>query len=113
MEMIAQINGTINGLVWGVPAMILIVGTGVYMTIGIGFKQFTRFGYVMKNTIGKAFTKHEVAEGAVTPFQALCTALAATVGTGNIVRRLQVNCKIPLITTNACLGVVAGRILLL
>ncbi|MBR2481352.1 MAG: sodium:alanine symporter family protein [Oscillospiraceae bacterium] len=84
MEMIAQINGTINGLVWGVPAMILIVGTGVYMTIGIGFKQFTRFGYVMKNTIGKAFTKHEVAEGAVTPFQALCTALAATVGTGNI-----------------------------
>ena len=84
MEMIAQINGTINGLVWGVPAMILIVGTGVYMSIGIGFKQFTRFGYVLKNTIGKAFGKHEVAEGAVTPFQALCTALAATVGTGNI-----------------------------
>ena len=84
MEMIAQINGTINGLVWGVPAMILIVGTGVYMTFGIGFKQFTRFGYVMKNTIGKAFSKHEVAEGAVSPFQALCTALAATVGTGNI-----------------------------
>ena len=84
MEMIAQINGTINGLVWGVPAMILIVGTGVYMSFGIGFKQFTRFGYVLKNTIGKAFGKHEVAEGAVTPFQALCTALAATVGTGNI-----------------------------
>ena len=84
MEMIAQINGTINGLVWGVPAMILIVGTGVYMSCGIGFKQFTRFGYVLKNTIGKAFGKHEVAEGAVTPFQALCTALAATVGTGNI-----------------------------
>ena len=84
MEMIAQINSTINGLVWGVPAMILIVGTGVYMTCGIGFKQFTRFGYVMKNTIGKAFSKTEVAEGAITPFQALCTALAATVGTGNI-----------------------------
>ncbi len=84
MEMIANINSTINGLVWGVPAMILIVGTGIYMSCGIGFKQFTRFGYVMKNTIGKAFSKAEVAEGAITPFQALCTALAATVGTGNI-----------------------------
>ena len=84
MEMVAQINGAINGVVWGLPAMILIVGTGVYMTFGIGFKQFTRFGYVMKNTIGKAFAKTEVKEGAVTPFQAMCTALAATVGTGNI-----------------------------
>ena len=84
MEMIASINSAINGVVWGLPAMILIVGTGIYMSCGIGFKQFTRFGYVMKNTIGKAFVKHEAKEGSVTPFQAMCTALAATVGTGNI-----------------------------
>ena len=84
MEMIASINGQINSIVWGLPAMILIVGTGIYMSFGTGFKQFTRFGYVMKNTVGKAFSKSEVAEGAVTPFQAMCTALAATVGTGNI-----------------------------
>ncbi len=84
MEMVASINSAINGVVWGLPAMILIVGTGIYMSCGIGFKQFTKFGYVMKNTIGKAFSKTEVAEGSVTPFQAMCTALAATVGTGNI-----------------------------
>ncbi|MGM9662924.1 MAG: alanine/glycine:cation symporter family protein [Oscillospiraceae bacterium] len=84
MEMVASINGAINGVVWGLPAMILIVGTGIYMSIGTGFKQFTRLGYVMKNTVGKAFSKRESAEGSVTPFQAMCTALAATVGTGNI-----------------------------
>ena len=84
METIASINSTINGFVWGLPAMALIVGTGIFMSFGIGFKQFTRFGYVMKNTVGKAFSKHEVKEGSVTPFQAMCTALAGTVGTGNI-----------------------------
>ena len=84
METIASINSAINGVVWGLPAMILIVGTGIFMSCGIGFKQFTKFGYVMKNTIGKAFGKQEKVEGAVTPFQAMCTALAATVGTGNI-----------------------------
>ena len=84
METIASINSAINGVVWGLPAMILIVGTGVFMSCGIGFKQFTKFGFVMKNTIGKAFGKQEKVEGAVTPFQAMCTALAATVGTGNI-----------------------------
>ncbi|MGM9618786.1 MAG: alanine/glycine:cation symporter family protein [Oscillospiraceae bacterium] len=84
MEMIANINGAVNNFVWGIPAMILIVGTGVYMSIGTGFKQFTRLGYVLKNTVGKAFSRRESAEGSVTPFQAMCTALAATVGTGNI-----------------------------
>ena len=84
MEQIVQINSAINGIVWGLPAMLLIVGTGIYMTFGISFKQFTRFGYVMKNTVGKAFSKRQMTDGSVTPFQAMCTALAATVGTGNI-----------------------------
>ena len=83
-ETIAQINGVINGFVWGVPMMILIVGTGVYFTIRTGFLQFTKFGYAMKNTIGKCFQKVEAKEGSITPVQALTTALAATVGTGNI-----------------------------
>ncbi len=83
-EMIAQINDVINGFVWGVPMMLLIVGTGVYFTIRTGFLQFRKFGYAMKHTIGKCFHKVEAKEGAVTPVQALTTALAATVGTGNI-----------------------------
>ncbi len=83
-EMIAQINDVINGFVWGVPMMLLIVGTGVYFTIRTGFLQFRKFGYAMKHTIGKCFHKVEAKEGSVTPVQALTTALAATVGTGNI-----------------------------
>lgn len=83
-EIISEINDVINGFVWGVPMMLLIVGTGVYFTIRTGFLQFSKFGYAMKNTIGKCFQKVEAKEGSVTPVQALTTALAATVGTGNI-----------------------------
>ena len=84
VETISKINGIINGYVWGLPMMVLIVGTGVLLSCGIGFKQFTKIGYWMKNTIGKALKKQETKEGTVTPFQAMCTALAASVGTGNI-----------------------------
>ena len=56
----------------------------MYYTIRCGGVQFKWFGYIMKTTIGKIFEKKEAGEGAVTPFQAVCTALAATVGTGNI-----------------------------
>ena len=84
MELIVKVNSFLNGIVWGWPCLILLVGTGVYYTIRCGWVQFKWFGYIMKNTIGKIFEKKEAGEGAVTPFQAVCTALAATVGTGNI-----------------------------
>ena len=84
MELIVKVNSFLNGIVMGWPGMILLVGTGVYYTIRCGGVQFKWFGYIMKNTIGKIFEKKEAGEGAVTPFQAVCTALAATVGTGNI-----------------------------
>ncbi len=84
MELIVKVNSFLNGIVWGWPCLILLVGTGVYYTIRCGGVQFKWFGYIMKNTIGKIFEKKEAGEGAVTPFQAVCTALAATVGTGNI-----------------------------
>lgn len=85
-EQLASINSTINGIVWGPLMLILIVGTGIYLSFRVGFIQFRRFGYAMKNTLGKCFQKHEVADpGAVSPLQAVTTALAATVGTGNIV----------------------------
>ena len=83
-DSVAKVNGAINSVVWGVPFLVLIVGVGLYLSIRGGFKQFTRFGYVMKNTMGKMFEKHETKQGEVTPFQAVCTALSATVGTGNI-----------------------------
>ena len=84
MEMIANINNTINGIVWGIPMLVLLLGAGLFLTIRTGGLQFRRFGYAMKNTIGKVFHKTEKQEGAVSPFQAVTTALAATVGTGNI-----------------------------
>lgn len=84
MELLIKVNSFLNGIVWGWPCLILLVGTGVYYTCRSGFVQFKWFGYIMKNTIGKIFEKKEAGEGSVTPFQAVCTALAATVGTGNI-----------------------------
>ena len=84
MELIVKVNSFLNGIVMGWPGMILLVGTGVYYTIRCGGVQFKWFGYIMKTTIGKIFEKKEAGEGSVTPFQAVCTALAATVGTGNI-----------------------------
>jgi len=84
MEAIASFNSWLNGIVWGWPCLILLVGTGIYYSIRVGFIQFRWFGYIMKNTIGKIFDKKEAGEGAITPFQAVTTALAATVGTGNI-----------------------------
>lgn len=82
---LSQANSTLNNIVWGVPAMVLILGTGLLLTIGTRFTQFRHFGYAMKHTIGQIGQKHVTTDkGAVTPFQAVCTALAATVGTGNI-----------------------------
>ncbi len=84
MDTIANINSTINSIVWGVPMLILIVGAGLFLTVGVKFLQFARFPYILKETIGKAFKKQETEAGSVSPLQALTTALAATVGTGNI-----------------------------
>ena len=84
VESIKSINDAVNGFVWGVPAMICIIGVGLLLTVKTGFIQFRKFKKAFKVTIGKIFDKSEAKKGAVTPFQAVCTALAATVGTGNI-----------------------------
>ncbi len=84
MELIANINGAINNVVWGLPMLVLLMGAGLFLSLRTGFVQFRKFGYALKNTIGKVFKKQEAKAGAVTPFQAMTTALAATVGTGNI-----------------------------
>lgn len=84
LETITNVNNTLNNFIWGVPAMVCIIGVGLVLTCRTGFIQFRKFGYALKNTIGKIFTKEEAKEGSITPFQAVCTALAATIGTGNI-----------------------------
>ena len=84
LDSIIRINDAVNSFVWGVPAMICIVGVGIILTLKTRFIQFRKFGQAFKVTVGKIFDKSEAKKGAVTPFQAVCTALAATVGTGNI-----------------------------
>lgn len=81
---IETINNVVNNFIWGVPAMICIVGVGLLLSIRTGFLQIRKFPYAMKVTIGRMLKKREASDGALTPFQAVCTALAATVGTGNI-----------------------------
>ncbi|PKM74123.1 MAG: sodium:alanine symporter family protein [Firmicutes bacterium HGW-Firmicutes-16] len=84
-EIVSQFNSSLNGLVWGLPMMALIIGSGLYFSIRTGFPQLRKFGYAMKNTIGKAFSYGKIKDkGAVSPFQAVTTALAGTMGTGNI-----------------------------
>lgn len=84
IQFITSLNNTINGFVWGLPMMVLILGVGIYLSVRCGFPQFAHFGHIMKNTLGKMFEKSEKKEGAVSPFKAMCTALAASIGTGNI-----------------------------
>ena len=84
LEFIEKINSAVNGFIWGVPAMVCIFGVGFYLSLRTHFLQIRKFSYAIKTTIGRIFRKREASEGAMTPFQAVCTALAATVGTGNI-----------------------------
>ena len=88
---ITNVNNAVNGVVWGVPALTLLIGTGIVMTILTKGFQFTRFGLWMRETIGKLFTRDKNKKitkskdkNSISQFQALCTALSATIGTGNI-----------------------------
>ena len=83
-EKIASINSVVNSFIWGVPTMICIIGVGILLTVRTRCIQVRKFGVAMKNTIGKIFDKTQARDGSMSPFQAVCTALAGTVGTGNI-----------------------------
>ncbi len=84
IQTIENINGAVNSFIWGVPAMICIIGVGLILSVRTNFIQIRKFGHALKMTIGRIFDKTEASDGSMTPFQAVCTALAATVGTGNI-----------------------------
>ncbi|MCI7732666.1 MAG: alanine:cation symporter family protein, partial [Solobacterium sp.] len=89
IEKVTEINGLINGVVWGWPALILLGFVGVLMTLLTKFFQITHFKHWIKSTIGAIFSDKDVVshtkDRTISQFQSLCTALAATVGTGNIV----------------------------
>ncbi len=84
LDLIVSINKVLNDFIWGAPAMVCIIGVGLYLSFRTNFLQIRKFAYSMKCTIGRIFEKKEASAGSLTPFQAVCTALAATVGTGNI-----------------------------
>ena len=87
MEIITLINDKINGFVWVTIGLWLLIGTGIIMSCVTGFFQVAHIGHWMKKTIGSVFNKashNKKEKGSVSQFQALCTALAATIGTGNI-----------------------------
>ena len=88
LEWITNINDSVNGFVWGWVGLILLLGTGVLATVVTKVFQVSHLKHWWNNTIGSLFKKevigHTKEKGAISPFQALCTALAATVGTGNI-----------------------------
>lgn len=84
LEKIEAINHLIHSLVWGVPAMLCITGVGLILSIRTSFLQLRKFVYAMQVTLGRIFRKRDASDGAITPFQAVCTALAGTIGTGNI-----------------------------
>ena len=88
LKAIEDVNGKVNGVVWGMFGLILLIGTGIIITVITKFFQVSHIGLWFKNTLGSLFKKdvikHSKEKGSISPFQALCTALAATVGTGNI-----------------------------
>ena len=88
LQNITDINKSVNGFVWGMTGLVLLIGTGILMTCVTKWFQVSHLRHWWKNTIGSLFNKdvirHSKEKGSISPFQALCTALAATVGTGNI-----------------------------
>ena len=89
LDAVAKANDAVNGVVWGVPALALLAFVGVLMTVLTKVFQVTHFGHWIKKTIGAVFSDRHVtthtSDKSISQFQSLCTALAATVGTGNIV----------------------------
>ena len=88
-QTVTTVNDAVNSVVWGVPALVLLIGTGVLMTVLTRFFQFRRFGHMWRETIGGLFNKDKGIRKSqdahsISQFQSLCTALSATIGTGNI-----------------------------
>ena len=84
IEIITRVNQVVNNFIWGLPAMVCILGVGLLLSVRTNFLQIRKFPYAIKKTLGRIFKHKDASDGTMTPFQAVCTALAGTVGTGNI-----------------------------
>ncbi len=84
IDWISKINSALNNFIWGVPAIVCILGVGLLLTVLTRVIQVRKFTAAMKCTLGKIFEKKAAKDGSISPFQAVCTALAGTIGTGNI-----------------------------
>lgn len=86
IEIITKIDAAVNGIVWGPVMLALLIGTGLLLSLKLGFPQFTKFGFMLKNTIFGLFLKdqRQSSKSGVSPFQAVATAMAGTIGTGSI-----------------------------
>lgn len=84
IEIITRVNQVVNNFIWGLPAMVCILGVGLLLSVRTNFLQIRKFPYAIKTTLGRVFGRKDASDGTMTPFQAVCTALAGTVGTGNI-----------------------------
>ena len=84
IEIITRVNQVVNNFIWGLPAMVCILGVGLLLSVRTNFLQIRKFPYAIKTTLGRIFKHKDASDGTMTPFQAVCTALAGTVGTGNI-----------------------------
>ena len=82
LQIIETINTAVNNFIWGVPAMVCIFGVGLYLSIRTNFLQIRKFPYAIKTTLGRIFRKRDASDGAITPFQAVCTALAGAIAIG-------------------------------
>ena len=85
MERLNEIVTKVDDFVWGPVMLILLVGTGIFLTIRTKFLPWRNLGYALKSTLSKEARTKSRGEGDVSPFSALTTPLAATIGTGNIV----------------------------
>ena len=83
--MLSEILTKVDDFVWGPVMLVLLVGTGIFLTFRLGFRTWRNLGYAIKSTLSKEARSKDRGEGDVSPFSALTTALAATIGTGNIV----------------------------
>ena len=83
-DYLIELNRSVNAFVWGVPAIAAIVGVGLLLTFRTRFVQFREFAVALRTTLGKVFVRQNAGTGAISPFHAVCTALAGTIGTGNI-----------------------------
>ena len=83
MEIVNNVNDFINNIIWGIPMILLILGTGIYYTIRLGFPQFTKIKQIYKNTVGKKVKKNND-NGLITSGQAALVSLGEIIGSGNI-----------------------------